>query len=151
MASTVSTATLTVQVKEQITINGTTYDQDVTKSLTGVGNVSKRIHTIPAASSTTLATFASAGDGANYDVEDLKYMRLTNLDDTENLIITLAFNATSAAVELKAGCSVTLFSPNGFGATSKAAITTQDDIETLFVRNNHGGNAVDLEVFIATA
>tara|TARA_R100000655_G_scaffold71210_2_gene109608 strand:- start:2829 stop:3284 length:456 start_codon:yes stop_codon:yes gene_type:complete len=151
MATTVTAATLTVSVTETITINGTTYDQTVSKELTSVGNVSKRIHTIPAATTVTLATFASAGDGANFDVEDLKYMRITNLDDGEGLILTKAFNATSAATELKAGCSVTYFTPNGFGATSKAAITTQDDIETLFVRNNHGGNAVDLEVFIATA
>ncbi len=150
MATTVTTQTLTVNIGESITINGTTYDQTVTKSIAGIGNVSKRIHTIPAASTTTLATFASAGTGANFDVEDLKYMRLTNLDDTENLILTLAFNATSAAVELKAGCSITLFSPNGLGAGSSAAITSQDDIESLFVRNNHGGNTVDLEVFIAT-
>tara|TARA_R100000655_G_scaffold26970_1_gene55292 strand:+ start:1721 stop:2176 length:456 start_codon:yes stop_codon:yes gene_type:complete len=151
MATTVTTATLTVEVKETMTLNGALYDHTITKAISGIGNVSKRIHTIPAATSTTLATFASAGDGANYDVEDVKYIRLTNLDDTENLILTKAFNATAAATELKAGCSVTYFSPNGFGATSKAAITTQDDIETLFVRNNHGGNAVDLEVFIATA
>ncbi len=151
MATTVTTATLTVEVKETMTLNGALYDHTITKAISGIGNVSKRIHTIPAATTVTLATFASTGDGANFDVEDLKYMRITNLDDGEGLILTKAFNATSAATELKAGCSVTYFTPNGFGATSKAAITTQDDIETLFVRNNHGGNAVDLEVFIATA
>ena len=151
MATTVTTATLTVAVQETLTLNGTVYDQTVSKSISGIGNVSKRIHTIPASTTVTLATFASAGTGSNFDVEDFKYMRITNLDDTENLILTKAFNATSAGTELKAGCSVTYFTPNGLGATSKAGITTQDDIETLFVHNAHGGNAADVEIIIATA
>jgi len=150
MATTVTTATLQVDVVENITINGTTYDQTVTKSITGIGNVSKRIHSIPANSSVTIATFSATGNGINYDVDDFKYLRITNLDDTENLIITKAFNATAAGTELRAGCSVTYFSPNGFGATSKAAIETQDDIEALFIHNAHGSAVVDVEVFIAT-
>jgi hypothetical protein len=151
MATTVTTATLTVQIKEEITINGTAYDTTVSKSITGVGNIFKRIFTIPASSSVTLATFISTVTDNQFDVEDVKYIRVTNLDDTDALILTKAFNSTSSATELKAQSSVVYFTPNGNGATSKAAITTTDDIETLFVHNSHGGNALDLEIIIATA
>ena len=151
MATTVTTATLTVQIKEEITINGTAYDTTVSKSITGVGNIFKRIFTIPASSSVTLATFISTVTDNQFDVEDVKYIRVTNLDDTDALILTKAFNNTSSATELKAQSSVVYFTPNGNGATSKAAITTTDDIETLFVHNSHGGNALDLEIIIATA
>jgi len=151
MATTVSSATLSVQIKEQITLNGTTYDQEITKSLTGVGNISKRIFSIPASTTVTLATFISTVTNDQFDVEDVKYIRVTNLDDTDALILTKAFNATSSATELKAQSSVVYFTPNGNGATSKAGITTTDDIETLFVHNSHGGNALDLELVIATA
>jgi len=151
MASTVSAQQLTVEIKETLTLNGTTYDQTVSKSLTGIGNVSKRIFSIPHSTSVTLATFISAVTNNQFDVEDVKYIRVTNLDDTDALILTKAFNATSSATELKAGCSVVYFTPNGNGATSKAAITTTDDIESLFIHNSHGGNALDCEVFIATA
>tara|TARA_R100000353_G_C6507364_1_gene195724 strand:+ start:531 stop:986 length:456 start_codon:yes stop_codon:yes gene_type:complete len=151
MATTVTTATLNVSVAEEITLNGTTYDQTITKTITGVGNVSKRIHTIPASTTTTLATFSGTGNGVNFDVDDIKYIRVTNLDDTNVLLLTKAFSATSAATELKPGCSVTFFTPNGNGATSKAGITSTDDIESLFVHNPHGGDALDLELFIATS
>ena len=151
MATTVTTATLTVQIKEEITINGTAYDTTVSKSITGVGNIFKRIFTIPASSSVTLATFISTVTDNQFDVEDVKYIRVTNLDDTDALILTKAFNSTSSATDLKAQSSVVYFTPNGNGATSKAAITTTDDIETLFVHNSHGGNALDLEIIIATA
>jgi len=151
MATTVSSATLSVQIKEQITLNGTTYDQEITKSLTGVGNISKRIFSIPASTTVTLATFISTVTNDQFDVEDVKYIRVTNLDDTDALILTKAINATSYATEIKAQSSVVDFTPNGNGATSKAGITTTDDIETLFVHNSHGGNALDLELVIATA
>ena len=151
MATTVSSATLSVQISEQITLNGTQYDQTITKSISGIGNVSKRIFSIPASTTVTLATFISTVTNDQFDVEDVKYIRVTNLDDTDALILTKAFNATSSATELKAQSSVVYFTPNGNGATSKAGITTTDDIESLFVHNSHGGNALDLEVFIATA
>lgn len=151
MATTVTTATLTVQINEQITLNGTAYDQTITKSISGVGNIFKRIFSIPASTTVTLATFISTVTNNQFDVEDVKYIRVTNLDDTDALILTKAFNATSSATELKAQSSVVYFTPNGNGATSKAGITTTDDIETLFVHNAHGGNALDLEVIIATA
>ena len=150
MATTVNASTLTVQVKEQITINGTTYDQDVTHTIPSIGNVSKRIFTIPASTSVTLATFISTVTNNQFDVEDVKYIRVTNLDDTNVLILTKAFNATSSATELKPQMSVVYFTPNGNGSTSKAAITTTDDIESLFIHNPNGGNALDCEVFIAT-
>ena len=117
----------------------------------GVGNIFKRIFSIPASSSVTLATFISTVTDNQFDVEDVKYIRVTNLDDTDALVLTKAFNSTSSATELKAQSSVVYFTPNGNGATSKAAITTTDDIETLFVHNSHGGNALDLEIIIATA
>ena len=151
MATTVTTATLTVQIKEEITLNGTAYDTTLSKSITGVGNIFKRIFSIPASSSVTLATFISTVTDNQFDVEDVKYIRVTNLDDTDALVLTKAFNSTSSATELKAQSSVVYFTPNGNGATSKAAITTTDDIETLFVHNSHGGNALDLEIIIATA
>jgi len=151
MATTVTTATLNVQIKEEITLNGTAYDTTVSKSITGVGNIFKRIFSIPASSSVTLATFISTVTDNQFDVEDVKYIRVTNLDDTDALVLTKAFNSTSSATELKAQSSVVYFTPNGNGATSKAAITTTDDIETLFVHNSHGGNALDLEIIIATA
>jgi|TARA_R100001440_G_scaffold3260_1_gene8173 hypothetical protein len=151
MATTVTTATLSVAIAETLTLNNTVYDQTTTKSISGIGNVFKRIFSVPASTSVTLATFISTVTNNQFDVEDVKYIRVTNLDDTDALVLTKAFNSTSAATELKAGCSVAYFTPNGNGATSKAAITTTDDIETLFVHNSHGGNVLDVEVFIATA
>ncbi len=151
MASTVTPTDLTIEIKETITINGNSYDQTITKTLTGIGNVSKRIFTIPHSTTVTLATFISTVTNNQFDVEDVKYIRVTNLDDTDALILTKSFASTSAATELKAGCSVTYLTPNGAASASKAGITATAAIETLFIHNSHGGNAMDCELFIATA
>lgn len=151
MATTVTTATLTVDVKETLTLNGTVYDQTVSKSISSIGNVSKRIYTLPASTTMTVADFLSTSTGEEYDTEDTKYIRLTNLDDTNEIIVTLAVTAAAGAVELKAGSSTTLFSINANGAGSKAAQTTVDAIEAIYVHNAHGSDSVDVELFIAGA
>jgi|TARA_R110002012_G_scaffold87458_4_gene216268 hypothetical protein len=151
MATTVSTATLSVQIKEEITLNGTAYDQTITKSITGIGNVSKRIFTIPANTTATLAEFLSTSTGEEFDTEDTKYIRVTNLDDTNEVILTLAVTAAAGAIELKPTSSTTLFSINANGAGSKAAQTSIDAIEHMYIHNAHGSASVDVEVFIATA
>ncbi len=151
MATTVTTATLTVDVKETLTLNGTVYDQTVSKSISSIGNVSKRIYTLPANTTMTVADFLSTSTGEEYDTEDTKYIRLTNLDDTNEIIVTLAVTAAAGAVELKPGSSTTLFSINANGAGSKAAQTTVDAIEAIYVHNAHGSASVDVELFIAGA
>jgi hypothetical protein len=151
MATTVTTATLSVQIKEEITLNGTAYDQTITKSITGIGNVSKRIFTIPASTTATLASFLSTSTGEEFDTEDTKYIRVTNLDDTNEVILTLSVSAAAGAIELKPTSSTTIFSINASGAGSKAAITSVEAIETLFIHNAHASASVDVEVFIATA
>ena len=72
------------------------------------------------------------------------------MDDTEPLILTNAFQTTAAGTELKGGCSTTFLSVNGASGASKAGLTTAAAIETLFVHNAHGTNALDLELVIAT-
>ena len=101
MATTVSTATLSVQIKEEITLNGTAYDQTITKSITGIGNVSKRIFTIPAGTTATLAEFLSTSTGEEFDTEDTKYIRVTNLDDTNEVILTFFLEISNIIILLK--------------------------------------------------
>lgn len=149
MATTVTSAALSVEIKEQITLNGTVYDQTVTTSITGIGNVSKRIMTVAASGTANIATFLSTVTNDAYDTEDVRYIRVTNLDDTSAVILTLSQASTAAGLELKAGNSSTIFSINANGAASKAALTSAGAIEEIHVHNGSGA-AIDIELFIAT-
>ena len=148
MATTVTAATLTIAVAETITLNGTTYDSTSNVSIASIANISKRIMTVAAGATANVASFLSTVTNDAYDTEDTKYIRLTNLDDTNDVIVTLSEASTAAGLELKAGASLPLFSINANGAASKAALTTATAIEDIHVHNASGG-AIDLELFIA--
>ena len=144
-------ATMNVTITETVQLNGTDQGGTVTQSIGGIGEVSKRIFTIPASTTATLASFLSTSTGEEFDTEDTKYIRVTNLDATNEVILTLAVTAAAGAIELKPTSSTTLFSINANGAGSKAPQTSIDAIEHMYIHNAHGSASVDVEVFIATA
>ena len=92
-------ATLTTTITEALTLNGSEQGGTITKSITGVNNVFKRIVTIAAGNDTTIASFHSDqhDDDGTIDVEQVKYMRITNLDSTNP--VNLSFLSVSSPSE----------------------------------------------------
>ena len=87
MATTLTAATLTVKHTESISLNG--QDQGATNTLTiaSVAEIYKRIVTCPASEITLISIGdAAANVGPGTFVEgDVKYIRLTNKDDTNHI------------------------------------------------------------------
>ena len=87
MASTISAATMTVEITEKIVLNGR--DQGATNklSISSIKDVSKRIVTVPASGDTTVLRFRTATSTADnaLDLQNVKYFRITNLDDTNSV------------------------------------------------------------------
>ena len=115
MATTVTAATLTVTVTEEVTLGG--YDQGAKNTFTiaGVNEIQRRIVTCPASNTTTLLTFSSnVYDSVHaLDTEDTKYVRITNLDDTNSLELAVVGAATLYQVTLAAGQSQMIPPPDG--------------------------------------
>jgi len=153
MASTITPSTLSVEIKEQLTLGGAVYDQTKTHTISGVGNIFKRIYTLTAQTATQLANFDTAPTSPEFDYDDIKYIRITNLDDTNTVIITKSSATTAGAEEVVAGGSI--FMMNGAkqvaGAGTKAAITTLAALDTLYAYSATATVTLDLEVVIATA
>lgn len=150
MATTLTAATLTVSVTEEITLNGTAYDQTVTETFASVAKFDKRIISIAASTTATLYSFATSPTGLQFDSDELKYLRVTNLDDTNQVILTTSAGASAGAQAVNPGGSYTLMGNGVAGAGSKAAITAVAVLDTIYVRNSTGA-AVDIEIVIATA
>ena len=153
MTTTISNATLTVTITESVTLNGS--DQGATNTLTvsNVDEVYKRILTCPASNTTTIATFNSDAHGAAnaIDIEDSKYIRVTNKDDTNAVELAIVGAATLYQVTLAAGQSHILGSADGLmlaEADTSPSFGTMADIGSIQV--NPGGNAVDVEIFVAS-
>lgn len=155
MASTLGTGTLTVTLTEAITLNG--YDQGSTNALeiNAVENISKRIVTVSDTESTILAFAAVIGPGA-FVKADVKYIRITNVDDTNHCILRFMGASTHEfAVLLDKGQS---FIYNGDLASGiVATMDAQADAMTISLVDLESimaaaatGTAVDLEVFVAS-
>tara|TARA_Y100000310_G_C20693393_1_gene823833 strand:+ start:25 stop:489 length:465 start_codon:yes stop_codon:yes gene_type:complete len=153
MASTLTASTLTVTLTEAISLNG--YDQGASNSITidSIANVLKRIVSCTASQTTTIATFAASVHTSVHalDVDDVKYIRVTNLDDTNALELAVVGAATLYQIELAAGESHILGNPDAImlaEADTSPSFGTMADIASLQVRPN--GSAIDVEIFIAS-
>ena len=153
-------ADLTVTITESVTLNSV--DQGATTSLTvaSVVETFKRIVACPTGVDTTIATFKSTSataDGA-LDVEDVRYIRVTNLDGTNPVNLSLQIDAgeddsaadESCTILLEAGKSFMMGIPSdGIAVADNAAtiITALHNLESILV--DPLSNEVAVEVFIA--
>tara|TARA_Y100000593_G_scaffold86499_1_gene165332 strand:- start:99 stop:593 length:495 start_codon:yes stop_codon:yes gene_type:complete len=163
MASTVTAADLKVTVSETITLNNQDYGSTASFTVEDVNEVFKRILTCPASQDTTIALFQSAVsddiESLGLDTQDVKYIRVTNLDDTNSVNLSLQIDAgeddsaadESATILLSAGQSFIMGTSHDSVAVSDANAnieTTLHDLESILI--DPSGNAVDIEVFVAS-
>ena len=164
MASTITAATLTVTVTESISLNGSSHGGSNTFTVASINEVYKRILTCPANVDTTVFRSGVTVDvtDSSMDVQDVKYIRLTNLDDTESVNVNLQIDVTesgsgaSAANEtvtilLEAGHSFVMGTSHDSIAVYDAdgsVQTTLHDLESILI--DPGTNAIDIEIFVAS-
>ena len=161
MASTITSATMTVTITEKVVLNGRDQGSKNTLSISGIKNVFKRIITIAAGDDATVLVFKSTtaiADGA-LDLQNVKYIRITNLDDTNSVNLSLQLDSdenNSAANEsctilLEAGRSFVMGTPDeGIHVNDDAAtiITALTDLESIIV--DPSDNVGTVEVFVAS-
>jgi len=155
-------ATLTTTIKEELTLNGIERGSINTLSITSVSEVFQRMVQCPANQDTTIAAFKAAvntSDGS-LDLDDVKYIRVTNLDSTNSITLSLQISAAengtadaSTSILLAAGRSFIMGSPHDGIATDDDGTTVitdsnLNDLESLIV--DPLTNSVTVEIFIAS-
>ena len=100
MTSTISAATLTVTHTEALTLNGV--DRGVTNTLTiaSINEVDHRIVSVDTSAARTLVSTAATVGAGTFINSNVKYIRLTNKDDT-NFVTIGILRASAEAVYLK--------------------------------------------------
>ena len=146
--------TLKVKIQEDIVLDNQDYGSKRILEISSIDEVYKRIVTCPASQTTTVVVFNSNVYGANgaVDVEDSKYIRITNLDSSNAVEIGLVGAATNYQVTLAAGQSHILGSADDLllaEADTSPSFSTMTDLGKISCRPN--GSAVNLEVFVASA
>ena len=153
MASTITATTLTVTISENVTINGSQQGGSNILTIGSVNEVFKRILTCPASVTTKILTYNAAVSGfaGAVQIDKVKYVRVTNLDDTNAIELAVVGAATLYQVTLAAGESHILGSPEAAmlaEADVSPSFGTMADLASLQV--NPAGNAVDVELFVAS-
>jgi hypothetical protein len=153
MGSTISAADLTITITETITLNGRNQGASNSCTIEDINEVFKRIVTCPASNTTTIATFNSNVHGAAgaIDVEDARWIRVTNKDDTAPITLAVVGAATLYQISIEAGRSHVLCTPDGLmlsEADTSPSFGTKADISSLQI--NPGAATVDVELFIAS-
>ena len=158
MASTITAADLIVTVTEAITLNG--YDQGSknTKTISSIAEISKRIMTITTNEATIATMSGAVASSGHFNDSAVKYMRFTNLDDTNFLTLTFRNDdSDEVAIKLDAGNSFMWFADNSggmvdvFNATENANADSDVDLEPIktIQADANTGNC-DLEMIVAS-
>jgi len=147
-------ADLTTTLSESVVLNGAVRGTTNTVTTTGINNVYERIVTCSSTEEavTHLATFNtnSYGSAVQIDKEDVRYIRVTNLDATNSLELAVVGAATLYQVLLKAGQSHILCAADDVmlaEADTSPSFGTMADLTSLQVKP---AATLDVEIFVAS-
>tara|TARA_R100000353_G_scaffold171355_1_gene135708 strand:- start:854 stop:1327 length:474 start_codon:yes stop_codon:yes gene_type:complete len=156
-------ANLTVTLTENVILNGSVRGSTNQLTITGIEQVMERIITIPANADTTilLTKGTVAGSDSAIDIQDTKYIRVTNLDSTNSVTLSLQIDAgeddssadESCSILLEPGKTFMMGTPHDAIAVSDSGpgiITALHDLESLLV-DSGSTSGIQLEVFVASA
>jgi hypothetical protein len=103
MATTVTNANLTVTVTDAVTLNGQAYGNTNTLTVTSIDEVYSRIVEVPIGAFTPVLQLGATGQG-QLTAANVKYVRVTNLDDTNSVNLKIG-NGDTIVLKLEAGKS----------------------------------------------
>jgi len=148
-------ADLTVTVTESVTINGALRGSSNNLTVTGITDTFERVVTCPHSNTTTIATFNSNvyGSAGALDLENCKYIRVTNVSDSAVMDLAVVTENTLYTVVMTAGSSHMLCQADtaaiGEDDTTTPAFPTLEDITSIQVRPRSTDD-VDVEIFVAS-
>ena len=148
MATTVTAADLTVTVTETYTLNGVTYGNTINKTFSSNGQVLQRVLNV-STSDPAIINFGAADAAGQVAVADYKYFRITNLDDTNFVTLTLFNGTDSFFYKLLAGDVFLLMSNEMDAIASSTTFGAFADITQ--IKADADTAACDIEIIAVTA
>jgi len=147
MATTIDTADLTVTITESYTLNGVSYGNTTNKRFSSNGQVLQRIMNV-STSDPAIINFGAADAAGQVTVGDYKYFRITNLDDTNFITLTLFNGTDSFFYKLLAGDVFLLMSNEMDAIASSTTFGAFADITQ--IKADADTAACDIEIIAVT-
>ena len=144
-------ADLTTTLTENVTLNGAVRGTTNTITTTGIVDVFERILTCAHSNTTTIAVFGSTphSSAGALDVENCKYLRVTNLSADQDIKLAFITTNTNYQVIVRAGASHILFQAENVAEgeeDTSPAFGTLEDITSVQVRPA-ASTDVQVEIF----
>jgi hypothetical protein len=145
-------ADLTTTLSESVVLNGAVRGTTNTVTTTNINNVYERIVTCTLNVETVLAAFDSTSSGSvvEIDKEDVRYIRVTNLDATNSLELAVVGAATNYQVLLNAGQSHILCAAEDVmlaEADTSPSFGSMTSLQNIKVKP---AATLDVEIFVAS-
>jgi hypothetical protein len=147
-------ATLTTTITESITLNGSLRGSTNSVTTTNVNDVFERIVTCTHSQTTTIATFAAAPytSAGAIDLDQVRYIRVTNLDLEAQVELAVVTTASNYQVRLTAGASHILARASESALAEEdttPSFGTMEDLASLQIRPIGTTLNPRIEIFVA--
>ena len=148
MTSKVDSANLTLRLSEEVVLNGKSYGSKSVQTIPSVNTVVESIFTVPSDSLSTILQFSSSEAIGTFTSTGIKYIRLTNLDDTNFVRLHLS-DGSNINIDLKLEPSRTMIFTNTYfsGTATNNSYNLFSNFTTLSGKADT--SPVDIEVFAA--
>ena len=146
-------ATLTTTITESVTLNGALRGSTNSVTTEGINDAFERIVTCVHSQTTTIATFAAAPytSAGAIDLDQVRYIRVTNLDLEAQVELAVVTTASNYQVRLTAGASHILARANE-SALSEGDTTpsfgTMENLASLQIRPIGATISPRIEIFV---
>ena len=147
-------ADLTTTITESVILNGSNRGSTNTLTTTGINHVYERVETCIHSQTTTIVAFAASAHASTgaLDVENTKYIRITNLDDAGIIEVAFVGSATLYQVTLRPGASHILCQGDDLllaEADTSPSFGTMEDLGSIRVTPT-ASTSVQVELMIAS-
>ena len=146
-------ATLTTTITESVTLNGSLRGSTNSVTTEGINDAFERIVTCVHSQTTTIATFAAAPYTSVWaiDLDQVRYIRVTNLDLEAQVELAVVTTASNYQVRLTAGASHILARANESALAEEdttPSFGTMENLASLQIRPIGATISPRIEIFV---
>ena len=151
MASTVTPATLTVTIDEDIFLHGVQCGGKNTHTITNIAEMSRRIMTLGTTEVTLLQLDNTANAAGTFIRSAVKWFRVTNLDDAINLVLLVSdADSPSEAFEVEVGPGESFLLGDALRFDTATSISGATLVNIRDINGAAASSTIDVEVIVAS-
>ena len=149
MATTVEKAQLKVLIQEVISLNGTEKGGKQTHTINSIKHVDERILSVPTYETAILHLSGASGAGT-YQTSKVKYIRMTNLDDSNFVRLSFISGSDGSRFDVKLDPKRSMVFTNASISGTSAGVSFGSFSSFTKVNATSDTSSCDVSLFVAT-